>query len=210
MLQKIRKPFRYTDGNFTLVLIGLNILVFALTSLYRNAYIYLAMIPGAVLHYGWIWQVFTYMFVHANFRHLLFNMLGLFFFGSAVERALGSKEFALFYFLTGTLAGVFSFALFAIGGALNVSLVGASGAVYAVLFAFAVINPRAKIFIWGILPVQAPILVAVYTIIELWSELSGAGGTVAHLTHLAGFGLAALYFPVRHGLNPIKRLISGS
>lgn len=209
LLQKIRKPFRFTNGNVTLVLIGLNILVYALTSVMRDAYVYLALIPGAVLRLGWVWQPFTYMFVHANLTHLLFNMLGLFFFGTAVERALGSREFALFYLLTGTLAGIFSLFAFAAGGLLGIRLVGASGAVYAVLLAFAVINPRAKIYIWGLLPVSAPLLVAGYTVIELWSQLFGAGGGVAHLTHLAGFGFAALYFPLRQGINPIRRLISG-
>ena len=209
LLQRIRKPFRFTNGNVTLVLIGLNILVYALTSVVRDAYVYLALIPGAVLQLGWVWQPVTYMFVHANFTHLLFNMLGLFFFGSAVERSLGSREFAMFYLLTGTLAGIFSLFAFAAGGLLGIRLVGASGAVYAVLLAFAVINPRARIFIWGLIPVSAPILVAGYTVIELWSHLFGAGGGVAHLTHLAGFGFAALYFPVRHGINPIRRLVSG-
>lgn len=209
LLQRIRRPFRFTNGNVTLVLIGLNILVYALTSVARDAYVYLALIPGAVLQLGWIWQPFTYMFVHANLTHLLFNMLGLFFFGTAVERSLGSREFALFYLLTGTLAGVFSLFAFAAGGMLGIRLVGASGAVYAVLLAFAVINPRAKIYIWGLLPVSAPLLVAGYTVIELWSQLFGSGGGVAHLTHLAGFVFAALYFPVRQGINPIRRLVSG-
>ncbi|MBN2874885.1 MAG: rhomboid family intramembrane serine protease, partial [Spirochaetales bacterium] len=71
------------------------------------------------------------------------------------------------------------------------------------------INPRARIFIWGLVPVPAPILVAAYTLIELWSEILGRGGNVAHLTHLAGFAFAALYFPLRHGVNPIRRLVSG-
>ncbi|HPE89422.1 MAG TPA: rhomboid family intramembrane serine protease [Spirochaetia bacterium] len=208
-IQRIRKPFRFTNGNVTLVLIGVNVLVYALTSVAREAYVYLAMIPAAVLQLGWVWQPFTYMFVHANLRHLLFNMLGLFFFGSSVERSLGSREFLFFYLLTGALAGLFSLAAFSLGGAMGVSLVGASGAVYAVLLAFAVINPRARIFIWGVVPVPAPILVAGYTVIELWSQLFGSGGGVAHLTHLAGFAFAALYFPIRHGVNPIKRLVSG-
>jgi len=209
LLQRARKPFRFTNGNATLVLIGVNVLVYALTSVFRDASVYLALIPGAVLRYGWIWQPFTYMFVHANLQHLLFNMLGLFFFGTAVERSLGTREFLLFYLLTGTLAGLFSLAAFAIGGALGIRLVGASGAVYAVLLAFAVINPRARIFIWGLIPVPAPLLVAGYTAIELWSEIFGRGGNVAHLTHLAGFAFAALYFPIRHGVNPVRRLVSG-
>jgi membrane associated rhomboid family serine protease len=209
LLQRFRKPFRFTNGNATLVLIGINVLVYAITYVFRDMSVYLALIPGAVLQLGWVWQPITYMFVHANLQHLLFNMLGLFFFGTAVERSLGTKEFVLFYMLTGVLAGLFSLLAFSIGGALSVRLVGASGAVYAVLLAFAVINPRARIYIWGILPVPAPVLVAGYTAIELWSELFGVGGNVAHLTHLAGFAVAALYFPVRHGVNPIRRLVSG-
>ncbi len=209
VLQRIRTPFRYSQGNATLVLIGVNVFVYALMSVFREAYVYLSLIPGAVLRYGWVWQVFTYMFVHANIQHLFFNMLGLFFFGTAVERSLGTREFAFFYLLTGTLAGLFSLAAFSLGGAFTIHLMGASGAVYAVLLAFAVIHPRERIFIWGILPVPAQVLVAVYTVMALVSQIFGIGGNVAHLTHLAGFGFAALYFPVRLGVNPIRRLISG-
>lgn len=209
VLQRIRRPFRYTNGNVTLVLIGVNVLVFALGYLIRDLGFYLALIPAAVVRLGWVWQPFTYMFVHAGTRHLLFNMLGLFFFGSAVERELGSREFLLFYLLSGFVAGLLSFAAFAIGGGWGASLVGASGAVYAVLLAFAVLHPRAKIYIWGVLPVPSAVLVAAYTAMELWSELFGRGGNVAHLTHLFGFGAAALYFPIRFGVNPIRRLIRG-
>jgi membrane associated rhomboid family serine protease len=209
VLQRIRTPFRYSHGNATIVLIGLNILVYAIIYVFHDVYVYLSLIPGAVLRYGWVWQVFTYMFVHANFQHLFFNMLGLFFFGTAVERSLGTREFTFFYLLTGTLAGVFSLVAFALAGAFNIQLVGASGAVFAVLLAFAVINPRARIFVWGILPVPAPVLVAGYTVIELWSHLFGVGGNIAHLTHLAGFAFAGIYFPVRLGVNPIRRLVSG-
>ena len=209
-LQRIRRPFRYTNGNVTLILIGLNVLVFALTSMVRDIGFYLALIPAAVVQLGWVWQPFTYMFVHANVSHLFFNMLGLFFFGTSVERELGSREFLLLYLMSGAVAGILSFASFAIGGAWGASLVGASGAVYAVLLAFAVIHPRARIFIWGVIPVQSALLVGIYTVIELWSEVFGVGGNVAHLTHLFGFGAAAAYFPLRHGVNPIRRLVRGS
>ncbi|MBN2875336.1 MAG: rhomboid family intramembrane serine protease, partial [Spirochaetales bacterium] len=91
LLQRIRRPFRFTNGNATLVLIGINILVYALIHVVQDAYVYLALIPGAVLQLGWVWQPFSYMFVHANAQHLLFNMLGLFFFGTAVERSLGTR-----------------------------------------------------------------------------------------------------------------------
>ncbi|TFG83078.1 MAG: rhomboid family intramembrane serine protease [Spirochaetales bacterium] len=208
-MQHLRSPFRHTNGNATLIIIGINVLVYAFLSFARGAAIYLALIPGAVIQMGWVWQPFTYMFVHASFTHLLFNMLGLFFFGMAVEREMGSREFVLFYLLSGTVAGLLSFAAFAIGGAWNVSLVGASGAVYAILLAFAVIHPRARIFVWGLVPVPSALLVAIFAGIELWSEVFGMGGNIAHLTHLFGFGVAGLYFPIRFGVNPIRRLISG-
>jgi membrane associated rhomboid family serine protease len=209
VLQRLRSPFRYSFFNASLVLIGINVLVYAMGSMFRELPLYLGMMPIAMVRLGWIWQPFTYMFVHGSLQHLLFNMLGLFFFGSYVERELGSKEFLLYYLLTGTLAGIFSFGAYALTGAWGVRLVGASGAVYAVLLAFAVINPRARIYIWGILPVPAAVLVGAYTVIELWSEIFSYGGNIAHLTHLAGFGFGALYFPVRHRVNPIRRLITG-
>ncbi len=199
----LRRQFRYTYANYTLILIMLNVFVYLLTSMNRRVLIYLAMIPGIVVENGYIWQVFTYMFAHANFSHLLFNMIGLFFFGTQIERRMGSREFLFFYLLTGTLAGIFSFFLYLFSGGYSVILLGASGAVFAVLFAFAVFFPHARIFVFGILPVRAPILVIAYTAIELFSQFSRVQTGVAHLTHLAGFAFAFLYFRVRLQIDPI-------
>jgi membrane associated rhomboid family serine protease len=160
--------------------------------------------PILVTQNGFIWQVFTYMFAHANFTHLLFNMLGLFFFGTQLERTLGSWEFLLFYLLTGLLAGLFSLVVYLLSGATSVFLLGASGAVYAILLAFAVYYPDARIFLFGIFPIRSPVLVMGYTAIELFSQLSNRGGNVAHLTHLAGFGFAYLYLLIRLNRNPYK------
>lgn len=201
----LRQPFRYAQFNATMWLIAANILVFALTYLLPRSLSFLAMNPGAVLS-GWVWQPFTYMFAHAGFSHILFNMLGLLFFGSAIEREVGSKEFLFFYLLTGFLAGLFSFGVYALTGAWGSWLLGASGAVYAVLLAFAVLFPHAEIYVWGLLPVRAPLLVAGYTVIELFSQFTGSSSGVAHLTHLAGFGFAWLYFRLRFDLDPWRRL----
>ncbi|MBI9107334.1 MAG: rhomboid family intramembrane serine protease [Spirochaetales bacterium] len=197
----IRKPFRYTFTNMSFILIGINLLVFMLNMIFPKSLYYLAMIPSFVLN-GMVWQFLTYMFVHSGISHIAFNMLALFFFGQAVERRIGSREFLLFYLLTGTLAGIFSFIVYFFTGS-NVILLGASGAVYAVLFAYAVYFPDSKIFIFGILPVKAPKLVLIYTAIALFSQISSLRGGVAHLTHLAGFVFAFLYFIVRLGINPI-------
>jgi membrane associated rhomboid family serine protease len=155
------------------------------------------------------WQLITYMFVHANFSHILFNMLGLFFFGVQVERRMGSSEFLLFYLLTGFMAGLFSLLVFYLTGSVII-LLGASGAVFAVLLAFATFFPDANIYIFGLIPVRAPLLVTGYAVIELVSQFLSVRSGVAHLTHLAGFGFAFLYFLIRFEINPIKVFIQSS
>jgi Uncharacterized membrane protein (homolog of Drosophila rhomboid) len=189
----IRKPFRYSYFNATLYLIAANILFFALGYVFPLIKVYMALNPAALLS-GFVWQILSYMFAHADISHLLVNMLGLFIFGTAVERSMGSKEFLLFYLLTGTLAGITSFGIYVATGSWYTMLLGSSGAVYALLLAFAVLNPEARIFLYGILPVRAPILVLGYAGIEIASQLFSFRSSVAHLTHLAGFFWSWLYF----------------
>ena len=150
------------------------------------------------------WQFFTYMFMHGSFSHIFFNMLGLLMFGITLERAIGSKEFLLFYFFCGLLSGVCSYVVYLFSGQIYAFLLGASGALYAVLFAYAVFFPRSIIYIWGIIPVPAPILVLLYALIEIFDQIFGYRQGVAHLTHLFGFLAAYLYFVIRMGIHPIK------
>jgi membrane associated rhomboid family serine protease len=203
----LRHPFRYRYDNVTLFLIGINILVFLAQQVFASRYIseYLAMIPIAVIN-GWVWQFVTYMFAHGGLTHLLFNMLALFIFGTQVERHMGSREFLLYYLLTGILAGVFSFFVYWFTGAYVVRLVGASGAIFAVQLAYAAFFPDAVIFIWGILPVRAPLMVLGFTLLELVSSVFGFRSGVAHFTHLAGFAFGWIYFVARFGINPWKAL----
>jgi len=206
----IRRPFKYTNFNAVYWLIGINVLIFALTQFFGYEFrnymmIHLSMIPAAVMD-GWVWTFFTYMFMHANLSHVFFNMFGLFIFGIQVERQMGSKEFLLFYLLTGTLAGIFSFLMYYLTGNLMVFLVGASGALYAVQLAYAVLFPNAIIYLWGILPLRAPVMVLGFTVLSLFFIITGGGGNVAHLTHLAGFGFGWLYFMLRFGVSPWRRL----
>jgi membrane associated rhomboid family serine protease len=119
---------------------------------------------------------------------------------------MGSREFLLYYLLTGALAGIFSFVIYYITGKSNVALIGASGALFAVLLAYAVFFPDSIIYIWGILPLRAPVMVLVYTVLELIFSVSRHASGVAHLTHLAGFGCGWLYFLIRFGINPWRRL----
>ncbi len=198
-----QRPLRHTSFNAALILLGINVLLYFAAQLAPQLQIYLSMIPLAVLGENWWWQPFTYMFMHAGTWHLLFNMLALFIFGTQLEQRLGSSEFLLFYLLVGALAGFFSLGIYWLTGSMRVMLLGASGAVFGILLAFATFFPTATILVFGILPVRAPILVIGYTGIELFSMLSRPGSGVAHLTHLAGLLFAFLYLVVRLRINPV-------
>lgn len=200
----LRKPFRYSFWNASLVIIGVNLLVFLLTTIDPIMSKYLSMNPLFVVKNGMYWQIFTYQFVHGGLSHLVFNMLGVLFFGIAVERRLGSKEFLLLYLLSGTLCGFFSLLLYVMTGTWYVFLMGASGAVFALLLAYAVLYPSSVILIWGIIPIPAPVLVLGYAGIEVLYMITGTNQGVAHSTHLIGFGVSWVYFLVRFGINPAK------
>jgi membrane associated rhomboid family serine protease len=204
ILKPIRRPFKYSFRNAGLILIGINAGVFALTSIFPGLYRLLALSVFTVVKYRMYWQLVTYMFVHAGLPHLFFNMLGLLFFGVSAEKAVGSKEFVLFYMLAGTLSGIASFAAYFFSGWYGIGLVGASGAVYAVLLLYAVVYPRSRIFIWGILPVPAPLLVLIYVGAALFNQVFSVRNGVAHLTHLAGFVAAWIYIRARMGISPLK------
>jgi membrane associated rhomboid family serine protease len=144
------------------------------------------------------WSVVTYMFLHGDFSHLLFNMLGLFFFGSRVESRLGERRFLTLYLASG-ITGALASSIFTPSAA----VIGASAGVFGVMLAFAMFWPREQIYIWGILPVEARVLVLVTTGIALYFGMRGGGG-VAHFAHLGGYLGAWLYLKWI-GRNPAQR-----
>lgn len=136
------------------------------------------------------WSPVTYMFVHAGFGHIFFNMLVLYFFGQRVEQRLGGQRFVTLYLLSGLGGAALSFIMD------TASIVGASGATFGVSLAFAYFWPRAKVLIWGVLPVEARVLViatTAYTIFAGVTKGSVVGGGVAHFAHLGGYATAYVY-----------------
>ncbi len=138
------------------------------------------------------WTIFTYMFLHAGMMHLIFNMIGLFFFGPRLEARLGAKGFLGLYFLSGLGGAAFSFA-FSYGA----PVVGASAAVYGIIIGFAMYWPRELIYIYGVLPVQARWLATAVVAISLYSGISGSDGGTAHFAHLGGLAVGAGYLRLR-------------
>lgn len=135
------------------------------------------------------WTIVTYAFLHADLMHLLFNMIGLFFFGPRLEGALGGGRFLGLYFTSAVTAALASLLTpFA-------AIVGASGAVFGVLVGFARFWPRDRIYFWGIIPIEARwfiVLLAVYSIVGGF----GNGGGIAHLAHLGGLVGGWVYLKV--------------
>lgn len=202
----LHKKFSYSFNYATLIIVAVNVAAFILTGSGRNAnfqYLF-GLQPVLFTRAHYYWQLLTYMFMHGSWSHLLGNMIGLLFFGLYIERQLGSKEFLLFYLLCGILCGAASLAIYLAAGFYGVLLVGASGAVYAVLLLFAVIFPRSTVFIMGIVPAPAPILVAIYAGIAVFEQVFGMNQGVAHMTHLSGFAAAWIYCLARYGVNPLK------
>jgi len=205
MASFLRRPLRYSYYNATLILIVVNLFVFFLSYVDRQGRImYLALIPDYVLHEGWWWQVVTYMFVHSGWAHIFFNMLALFLFGIQLEKRMGSAEFLVFYFFTGIGAGLATVLINASSGMGMIPVVGASGAIFGLLLGFASFFPDARIFIFWILPLRAPMAVLLFAGIEIVLQLTNFQSGVAHLTHLAGIAFAYLYIVVRFGINPIS------
>ena len=199
----INRRFRYTYSNVTTILVVINFIVFCLTQfLMPSLTYYLALVPRYILYRHWYWQFLTYMFVHGSVSHFHFNMLSLYIFGTAVERRIGSREFTLYYLLCGTLCGVASYAMYYLANT-NVVLLGASGAIYALLSLFSALYPRAVIYVFGIIPVQAPFLIIIYFVIELAGGLFSYDG-VAHMTHLFGLLFGLIYMLVRMRINPLR------
>lgn len=204
MNNPLKKRFRYTYFNATFYIIAINIIFFLATFALPKLKLYLSLNPLLVVNHKMYWQILTSMFMHNDLSHILLNMLGLLFFGLHVEKSMGSKEFILYYLLCGLLANVFSLFFYIFTNQPYVFLLGASGALFSVLFAFSVIFPTVKVFIFGIVPVPGPILILIYTIIEIGSLLFSVNSNVGHMTHLSGFAIAWLYFIIRLGIDPIK------
>ena len=145
----------------------------------------LQLVPALLLQRPW--TLLTYMFAHGSVSHIAFNMLALWIFGPRVEMRLGGATFIRLYLISGISGGLLSL-LFTP----YVPIVGASGAIFGVQLAFAIFFPREKIFIWGVVPVEARLLVIIMTAISIFGGLSG-GGNTAHFAHLGGYVGAWLF-----------------
>jgi membrane associated rhomboid family serine protease len=143
----------------------------------------------------WPWQVGTYAFLHGSFNHLFFNMLGLWMFGGELEHVWGQKRFIQFYAASVVAAALTQLLVnFLLGSASPT--IGASGGLFGLLLAFAMIFPNRIILLFFVIPMKAKYLVALYGILELYQGAYVLNSGVAHFAHLGGMlgGLLTLRY----------------
>jgi membrane associated rhomboid family serine protease len=164
----------------------------------------LGLVPFHVVRNLWIWQIATYMFLHAGPFHILFNMLALWMFGVDLERLWGTRFFVRFYFVAGIGAAVTTLVMSLLPLGFSEALyesvtVGASGAIYGLLVAFAMMYPHRPIYLYMLFPIPARIFVLIVGAISFLSSISETSGGVAHATHLGGLLAGYLYLASRRG-----------
>jgi membrane associated rhomboid family serine protease len=149
-----------------------------------------------------VWQLITYQFMHGGFSHIFFNMFGLWMFGMEVENTWGSRKFLYFYLLCGVVAGLFQLFITPLLGSGLAPTIGASGAVYGVLLAFAMMFPDRYIFLYFFIPIKAKYLIGFLIIME-FMVVNSANDSVAHLAHLGGAFAAFIFILLDKNTNVV-------
>jgi len=185
-------------------LIITNVAMFLATLLYEPIIVFLGLTPRLIVERFWVWQLATYLFLHGGPVHILFNMLGIWMFGVELERLWGTRQFVKYYAITGIGAG---FTVLAVGLLLGASsetyripTIGASGALYGLLVAFAFYYPDRPLLMFFLFPIPAKYFVM---IVGAMAFLSAPQSRVSEAAHLGGLVIGYLYLRAgRGGLTP--------
>lgn len=156
---------------------------------YRAGF-YFGLVPYNLTEHYWLWQPLTYQFLHADFFHFLFNGFMLWMFGRMMEPVMGSRKF-LFYFLGCGAAAALLTAAWQPGSMTPV--IGASGAIYALLGAFAFLFPEAQVNLYFLFPMSARTMAILLGVMEFALTLSHSGGRISNVTHLGGLAAGLLW-----------------
>ncbi|MGA8013219.1 MAG: rhomboid family intramembrane serine protease [Candidatus Acidiferrales bacterium] len=157
------------------------------------------LVPYAVIHGIRLWQPVTYLFLHAGILHILLNLLYLAMFGADLEHTWGARKFYTYFFLCGVGAGVINVAVkmlldpHGLGSAL-IPTIGASGAIYGILLANAVVLPDRRVWMFPLpVTVSMRIFVVVMGAIEFFGTIGSSGDNVSHICHLGGMLVGYVY-----------------
>jgi membrane associated rhomboid family serine protease len=181
-------------------LIIANVVMFLATLIYEPIILLLGLTPQVVVERFWIWQLATYLFLHGGPVHILFNMLGVWMFGVELERLWGTRQFLKYYAITGIGAGL---TVLAVGLVLGTGsetyrfpTIGASGALYGLLVAFAYYYPDRPLLMFFLFPIPAKYFVM---IVGAMAFLSAPQSRVSEAAHLGGLVIGYLYLRAGRG-----------
>ena len=210
MIQEIRAFFRRFLTPAVMGILFLNVGIFLFSAIILPLFdtrsyffkLFCQMPYLAVLRFQ-IWRFFTYMFLHADGMHLLFNMMALWFFGPRLEMRWGTRGFLKFYFLCGVGAAVVHSAFTLLFGTRTLYngevvrgvefMIGASGAIYGVLLAYALNWPDDTVLLYFVIPMRIKYMVLLFGILEFIGSVGRAGSPISHITHLGGLLTAFFY-----------------
>lgn len=156
------------------------------------------LVPALVTH-GFVWQPFTYLFLHDGILHILFNLLYLAMFGADLEHTWGSRKFSTYFFLCGVGAGLIDVIVRTIldphgSGIATIPTIGASGAIYGILLANAILLPHRRVWMFPLpVTVSMRIFVIIMGAIEFFLTIGTAGDNVSHVCHLGGMLVGYIY-----------------
>jgi membrane associated rhomboid family serine protease len=164
--------------------------------LWRQVALLLSAVPYAIVKRLYVWELFTYMFTHRAMMHWLFNMLTLWMFGAQIEQAWGMRRFLKFYLYCGIAAGVCDAVVRMLlpesVGAPLVGTIGASGAIYGLLAAYAVLFPDTPVLMFMFFPMRAKTMVMIFIGLDLLMSF-GPNTGAATIAHLGGAAFGYLY-----------------
>jgi rhomboid family protein len=180
------RPFDETFPEGVKLLLIANVTAFVLQQVVPALTPLFGLTPAQVVGRLRVWQPLTYMFLHGGLLHLLFNLLVLWMMGGEVERFWGKREFLRYYFICGLGAAALAFVF-----AWDRLVIGASGAIFGVMVAFAILFPNRIIYLWFVVPVPAKYLVLILFALELF--VVGSQDAVAHFAHVGGAITGFLY-----------------
>lgn len=163
---------------------------FVLQQLFGGLTPLLGLVPWKVVQEAALYQLVTYLFLHGGFFHLFFNMLMLWMFGRELEQHWGTRFFLKFYFLTGIGAGITTIL---VGPSSTAITIGASGAIMALLVAFALYAPDRTVYVWFLFPIKIKYLVMILIAVELLAVRNQNVDGIAHFAHLGGALVGFLY-----------------
>ena len=186
--QNIKQPLVSMPTGVKFLLI-INIVVFILMGLFGEKALLIrsfGLVPILVWQKYYLWQLFTYLFIHGDLLHILLNLFMLWVCGQGLETQWGRKKFFLFYFVCGIGAGLITvfFDVYSI-----TPIVGASGAIYGLLVAYGFTYPNRILLLYGLFPIKAKYVVLGFGVIAFIASISANQSNISHITHLSGMAI---------------------